>query len=131
MWFLQPNSDTGLEVLVSWLKGGMRGQSERALPRLTSVGRHPRQTRLQNPSLAGVDWEAGITGWLSPAKRGKTTGQRDEAAPGATHSDSAPARILASVFWNSRASLDSAFYHPRVRVAWDRTLGQPQMLPDR
>lgn len=82
MWFLQQHSDTGLEVLISWLRGGMCGQPKRALPRLTSVGRHPRQTRLQNPSLAGVGWEAGIHWALSPAKRGKTSGKWEEVVPG-------------------------------------------------
>lgn len=82
-------------------------------------------------SLAGVDWEAGLNWSLSPAKRGKTTGKWDEVVPGATHSDSAPARILASIFRNPKASPDSTSYHPSIRVAWDRPLGQAQTLPDR
>lgn len=44
-------SDTGLGVLISWLRGGMRGQPKRVLPCLTSAGCRPRQTRLQNPTV--------------------------------------------------------------------------------
>lgn len=94
-----PNSDIGLEVLISWLRGGMRGQPKQAFPCLISVGCDPRQTRLQNHTV-WLEWlgRQGSIGVFLQLKEGRQPENRIKHAR-VTYSAFTPACILACLFF--------------------------------